>query len=271
LPFHLNVYILIRGSLWATGAWRLDPSLIGSIMKKMNFAATALVVAALALVVVSCGTKAAAPAKDAAGAAATSKADISYAFGVAVGASLKDTNVQIDYTQFVAGIKDFVEKDKPRITMEDAQKIIQESILAAMQKKGEENMAQETKFLAENGKKTGVTTTASGLQYEVIKQGTGPKPKETDTVKVDYVGTFIDGKEFDSSIKSGQPAVFPVGMVIPGWVEGIQLMNVGSKYKFYIPSALAYGEQGSQGAIAPNTMLIFEVELLDIEPPEAKK
>lgn len=237
-------------------------------MKKMNFAVTAVAIAALSLVVVSCGNKTAAPATDA---AATSKADISYAFGVAVGASLKDTNVQIDYTQFVAGIKDFVEKGKPRITMEDAQMIIQESILAAMKKQGEENMAQETKFLAENGKKAGVTTTASGLQYEVLKQGTGPKPKETDIVKVDYVGTFIDGKEFDSSIASGQPAVFPVGMVIPGWVEGIQLMNVGSKYRLYIPSALAYGEQGSQGAIAPNTMLIFEVELLGIEPPEAQE
>jgi len=239
-------------------------------MKKMNFAVAALAIAVLSLVVVSCGSKTAAPAKDAA-AGTTSKADISYAFGVAVGASLKDTNVQIDYTQFVAGIKDYVEKDKPRITMEDAQKIIQDSILAAMKKKGEDNLAQETKFLAENGKKAGVTTTASGLQYEVLKQGTGPKPKETDTVKVDYVGTFIDGKEFDSSVKTGKPAVFPVGMVIPGWVEGIQLMNVGSKYKFYIPSALAYGDQGSQGAIAPNTMLIFEVELIDIEPPEAKK
>lgn len=238
-------------------------------MKKMNFTMAALAIAVLSLVVVSCGSKTAASAEDAAG--TTSKADISYAFGVAVGASLKDTNVQIDYTQFVAGIKDYVEKDKPRITMEDAQRIIQESILAAMQKQGEENLAQETKFLAENGKKAGVTTTASGLQYEVLKQGTGPKPKETDIVKVDYVGTFMDGKEFDSSIESGQPAVFPVGMVIPGWVEGIQLMNVGSKYKLYIPSALAYGEQGAQGAIAPNTMLIFEVELLDIEPPEAQE
>ncbi|GAB1457014.1 hypothetical protein MASR2M48_23220 [Spirochaetota bacterium] len=95
--------------------------------------------------------------------------------------------------------------------------------------------------------------------------GSGPKPLETDTVRVDYVGTFIDGKEFDSSIKGGEPAVFPVAMVIPGWVEGIQLMPVGSKYKFYIPSALAYGEQGSQGGIQPNTMLIFEVELLGIE------
>jgi len=226
-------------------------------------------VAALSFSIVSCGAKdgAEAAAKDAAGA---SKSDVSYAFGVAIGSSLKDTGVEIDYAKFVDGIKDVIEKDKPAITMQDAQMTIQTAIMQAMQAIAARNIEAEAAFLAENGKKAGVTTTASGLQYEVITAGTGPRPAETDTVRVDYVGTFLDGKEFDSSAAAGEPVVFPVAMVIPGWVEGIQLMPVGSKYKFYIPSALAYGEQGSQGGIEPNKTLVFEVELLGIEPPAAE-
>ena len=231
-------------------------------MKKTILALAA--VAALSFSFASCGAQE--KSADAASGEGASKADVSYAFGVAVGGSLKDTGVEIDYDKFVAGIKDVVEKDKPKVTMEEAQMTIQVAIMGAMQKIAEKNAAAETAFLAENAKKAGVTTTASGLQYEVITQGTGPKPVETDTVRVDYVGTFLDGKQFDSSIDGGEPAVFPVAMVIPGWVEGIQLMPVGSKYKFYIPSALAYGEQGSQGGIEPNTTLVFEVELLGIEP-----
>ncbi len=121
-------------------------------------------------------------------------------------------------------------------------------------------------FLAENAKKEGVKTTASGLQYKALKEGTGPKPKATDTVTVNYRGTFIDGKEFDSSYKRNQPATFPLNGVIKGWTEGLQLMPVGSKYMFYIPPALAYGERGYPGAVPPNSVLIFEVELLSIKP-----
>ncbi|PKL23769.1 MAG: peptidylprolyl isomerase [Spirochaetae bacterium HGW-Spirochaetae-3] len=232
-------------------------------MKKTVLVAAAI--AAISFSIVSCG------AKDGAKDAATgSKADVSYAFGVAIGSSLKDTGVEIDYAKFVDGMKDVIEKDKPSITMEDAQMTIQAAIMQAMQAVAARNSEAEAAFLAENGKKAGVTTTASGLQYEVIKDGTGSKPTLADTVRVNYVGTFIDGKQFDSSAESEEPVVFPVAMVIPGWVEGIQLMPVGSKYKFYIPSMLAYGEQGSQGGIEPNKTLIFEVELLAIEPPAAE-
>jgi FKBP-type peptidyl-prolyl cis-trans isomerase len=120
-------------------------------------------------------------------------------------------------------------------------------------------------FLEENGKKEGVTTTASGLQYKVIKAGTGARPKATDTVNVHYKGTFLDGKTFDSSYDRGQPISFPLNRVIPGWTEGVQLMPVGSTYEFYIPSNLAYGEAGAGGAIPPNSTLIFVVELLKIQ------
>ncbi len=226
-------------------------------------------VAALSFSVSACGSKEETKEAAVPGALA-SKSDVSFAFGVAVGSSLKDTGVEIDYKQFVAGIKDIIENEKPTVSIEEAQNTIQVAIMAAMKVKSDKNLEAETAFFAENGKKAGVTTTASGLQYEVLTLGTGPKPLETDPVRVDYVGTFLDGKEFDSSIASGEPAVFPVAMVIPGWVEGIQLMPVGSKYKFYIPSMLAYGEQGSQGGIEPFKTLVFEVELLGIEPPETK-
>lgn len=228
-------------------------------MKKSIIALAA--VAVMSFSFVSCGTKNTDTKAD----GAASKADISYAFGVAIGASIKDTGVAIDYAKFVDGIKDVVEKNKPKVSMEEAQMTIQVAIMESMQKIAQKNAEAETAFFAQNAKKTGVVTTASGLQYEIITQGSGPKPVESDTVRVDYVGTFLDGKQFDSSIEAGEPAVFPVAMVIPGWVEGIQLMPVGSKYKFYIPSALAYGEQGSQGGIAPNSTLVFEVELLGIE------
>jgi FKBP-type peptidyl-prolyl cis-trans isomerase len=120
-------------------------------------------------------------------------------------------------------------------------------------------------FLEANGKKEGVTTTASGLQYKVIKAGTGAQPKATDTVKVHYKGTFLDGKTFDSSYDRGEPISFPLNRVIAGWTEGVQLMPVGATYEFYIPSNLAYGERGAGGAIPPNATLIFVVELLGIE------
>ncbi|MEQ1559325.1 MAG: FKBP-type peptidyl-prolyl cis-trans isomerase [Methyloglobulus sp.] len=129
----------------------------------------------------------------------------------------------------------------------------------------EENKAAGEKFLAENGKKPTVKTTASGLQYEVLTAGTGKaSPAATDKVTVHYKGTSLDGKEFDSSYSRGEPTSFPLNAVIPGWTEGVQLMTEGAKYKFYIPSALAYGENGAGGKIGPNEALIFEVELIKI-------
>ncbi len=217
-------------------------------------------------------------AKDAAAAEATdkaskpvSKADASYAFGLAIGTSLKETGVEMDYSAFVKGMKDVLENKKTKMTTDEATEKIQAAIGAAMEKKAAESLEAEKKYLAENGKKTGVITTASGLQYEVVKEGTGAKPTATDVVKVDYVGTLLNGSTFDSSISRGEPAIFPLDRVIPGWAEGIQLMSVGGKYKFYIPSALAYGSSGAGGVIGPNETLIFEVDLLSIEPPQASQ
>ncbi|HSB96405.1 MAG TPA: FKBP-type peptidyl-prolyl cis-trans isomerase, partial [Spongiibacteraceae bacterium] len=136
---------------------------------------------------------------------------------------------------------------------------------------GEKNKAASEAYLAENAKKDGVKTTASGLQYKVETEGKGAKPKATDTVEVNYRGTLVDGTEFDSSYKRGQTVTFPVNGVIPGWSEALQLMTVGSKYQLYIPSDLAYGPGGTGGAIGPNQALVFEVELVDIKKPEDGK
>jgi FKBP-type peptidyl-prolyl cis-trans isomerase len=133
---------------------------------------------------------------------------------------------------------------------------------------GEKNASEGTKFLEENKKKDGVKTTASGLQYKALKQGTGAQPKESDTVTVNYRGTLINGAEFDSSYKRGQPATFPLSGVIKGWTEGLQLMKVGSKYQLFVPPNLAYGDRAAGPDISPNSTLIFEVELLGVKPPE---
>jgi FKBP-type peptidyl-prolyl cis-trans isomerase FkpA len=207
-------------------------------------------------------------AKPATATGAVSKTDVGYAFGVIIGTNMKTAGVDVDYDAFLSGVKDVLEKNAPKVAVADAQKTVQNALVAGLAKKAQANLARETKFLADNGKKTGVVTTASGLQYEVLKAGTGPKPQATDTVKVDYVGTLIDGTTFDSSIEKKEPAVFPLSAgVIPGWQEGILLMNVGSKYRLYIPSKLAYGENGTSGKIGPNDTLIFDVDLLSIEPP----
>ena len=203
-------------------------------------------------------------------AAASSKTDVSYAFGVAIGTSLATTGVEIDNAAFMSGLKDVLAKKPTRIKAADAQGIIQTAIGEAQAKLADANKAKEAEFLAANGKKDGVKTTASGLQYQVITEGTGPKPSATDTVKVDYVGTLLDGSTFDSSIARKEPAVFQVGQVIPGWAEAVQLMTVGSKYKVWIPAGLAYGAQGIPGKIGPNSTLVFEVSLLSIEAPAKK-
>lgn len=128
----------------------------------------------------------------------------------------------------------------------------------------EENKVAGEKFLAENGKNPGIVTTASGLQYQVLQEGNGASPKATDEVTVHYKGTTIDGKEFDSSYSHGAPATFPLNRVIPGWTEGVQLMKEGAKYRFFIPSQLAYGERGAGSRIGPNSALIFDVELIKV-------
>jgi FKBP-type peptidyl-prolyl cis-trans isomerase len=228
-------------------------------------------VIALAVILASCqGNNTATGASPSPSAsAAPSKADASYAFGVAIGTSIASTAVAVDYDAFLNGVKDVMEKKTPKVTTEQANTTIQAAIADAQKKLGETNAAKEKEFLATNGKKDGIKTTASGLQYQVVKEGTGKKPVATDTVKVDYVGKLLDGTTFDSSVERKQPAVFQVGGVIPGWAEAVQLMSVGSKYKVWIPSSLAYGEQGAGGKIGPNACLEFEIDLLSIEAPEA--
>lgn len=195
----------------------------------------------------------------------------SYMIGLDIGGSLKGLYTEIDYNALLWGIQD-VMKEREHLITDSAMMALKQEFNMEMQTKhmakmkddGEKNVKNGDSFLAENKSKAGVTTTASGLQYSVIKQGTGPKPKATDAVKVHYRGTLLDGKEFDSSIKRGEPVEFPVSGVIPGWTEALQLMNVGSKYKLVVPPSLAYGERGAGPDIGPNAVLVFEVELLEI-------
>lgn len=196
--------------------------------------------------------------------------DVGYAFGLLMGQSLSTSGLTYDQATVIQGLQDALTQGaKPRMDAEAAKTVINTALIAVEAKATQAKVEKEQKWLADHGKAKGVVTTTTGLQYEVLKKGTGAKPTTDDVVKVDYVGTLTDGSEFDSSIARGEPAVFPVGQVIPGWVEGIQLMEVGAKYRFAIPSALAYGAEGAGGVIPPYATLIFEVELLSIEAPEA--
>jgi len=184
------------------------------------------------------------------------KDKVSYSVGMNIGANLSRQKVDINPDVLAAGIKDAI-AGKTQLTQDQVKDVTA----------GEKNKTDGVKFLEENKKKEGVKTTASGLEYKVLKEGTGPQPKATDMVTVNYRGTLIDGTEFDSSYKRGQPATFPLNGVIKGWTEGLQLMKQGSKYQFVVPSNLAYGERSVGPDIAPNATLIFEVELLDVKPP----
>lgn len=199
---------------------------------------------------------------------------VSYFYGTQMGGQFQEMGIEINVDALASGVKDTLDKKDPKYSREELMAVMgqfEQAMNAKMQKEMEEaavkNQAEGEKFLAENSKRSGVTTTASGLQYEVIKKGEGAKPKATDVVTVHYAGTLINGTEFDSSIKRGEPANFPLNQVIAGWTEGLQLMPVGSKYKFFVPAKLAYGEQGPR-AIGPNSTLIFEVELLNIGAAE---
>src|ERR1700682_4802374 len=197
------------------------------------------------------------------------KDKVSYAVGLNVGSNFKKQGQELNPDAVLAGLKDAQSGKTPalseqemRETMETWSKQMEDKQKAA----GEKNAAEGAKFLEENKKKDGVKTTASGLQYKVIKEGNGAKPKESDTVTVNYRGTLTNGTEFDSSYKRGQPASFPVKGVIPGWTEALQLMKTGSKYQLFIPAELAYGARAMGPDIGSNSALIFEVELLDVKP-----
>jgi FKBP-type peptidyl-prolyl cis-trans isomerase FklB len=195
----------------------------------------------------------------------------SYSLGLNVGFTFKQQNLELNLDAFAAGFKDAMSGKKPLMTEQEVRETMMAFEKDMQQKQAEtaqKNAAEGKKFLAENKTKEGVKTNASGLQYKVLKEGSGAQPKSSDAVTVNYRGTLIDGTEFDSSYKRGQPATFPVGGVIKGWTEALQLMKVGSKYQLFIPASLAYGEQGRPG-IPPNSILIFEVELMDVKPPQA--
>lgn len=190
---------------------------------------------------------------------------VSYSLGVSVANNLKSSGFEtIESSAISAAFNDVFSENDVKISEEDANALIQDYFMELSQKKSQEATNKGQAFLVENASKEGVVTTASGLQYQVLTEGQGAKPVASDEVTVHYHGTLIDGTVFDSSVDRGQPATFPVGGVIQGWVEALQLMNIGSKYKLFIPSNLAYGERGAGGLIGPNETLIFEVELLSI-------
>lgn len=193
---------------------------------------------------------------------------LSYALGLSFGQNLRQNNIKgIDYSSFAQGIESMCEGKEPALDIKEAQDLLNEYFTAQQaeaSKKFEAVKKEGEDFLAENAKKDGIKVTESGLQYEVITEAIGQKPVEADQVKVHYHGQLIDGTVFDSSVNRGEPATFGVNQVIAGWVEGLQLMPVGSKWRLFIPYTLAYGEQGAGQAIPPFAALIFEVELLEI-------
>ena len=252
-----------------------------SSAQQMNLKAVVagIFLAGLALPFSACSKSAPPPAPKTADAAAAKPAGavqglespeqkVCYGIGYNMGANFaKQAKITLDRDALKAGLDDGLAMAKTRISEADIQAafaIVQQKVTAAMAVEGEKQQALANAFLEQNRKRPGVTVTASGLQYEVLTKGFGPKPKATDTVKVHYHGTFIDGKVFDSSVARGEPIEFPVTGVIPGWIEALQLMSVGDKWKLFIPPALAYGPRGKDD-IPPNTALVFEVQLISIK------
>jgi FKBP-type peptidyl-prolyl cis-trans isomerase FkpA/FKBP-type peptidyl-prolyl cis-trans isomerase FklB len=208
----------------------------------------------------------------------TEKDQVSYMIGMAMAKQLDMAKDEIDVDVIAKAIKTSLAGQKMLLTDQQAAEIaqafsqkMQAKQIAKMMADAKTNLAQGDAFLAKNAKAPGVQTTASGLQYQVITEGKGPKPQPTDVVRVNYKGTLLDGKTFDSSYDRGEPATFSLNQVVPGWQEGIAMMPVGSKYKFWIPAKLGYGDKGTPGGpIPPNATLVFEVELLDIVKQPAK-
>jgi FKBP-type peptidyl-prolyl cis-trans isomerase FklB len=198
----------------------------------------------------------------------TQKERMSYIIGMDIGTNLKKQSVDIDPNILAKGIKDGLAGGKSLLNEQEVREtvaVFQKEMAARLEELGKKNKKEGETFLTENKKKEGVKTLPSGLQYKVIKAGTGKKPKLADTVTTHYRGTLIDGTEFDSSYKRGQPATFQVSGVIPGWTEALQLMEEGAKWQLFIPSNLAYGERGMAGTIGPNATLLFEIELISVQ------
>ena len=201
---------------------------------------------------------------------------ISYALGLSMGNNFRSSGIEkLDIKDFADGVAAVFSGEKPRMTYDEAKAEIQKFFTemearqrAAAEEMGKVNAAAGEAFLSENGKRAEVKITASGLQYEVLEEGAGIQPKANDRVMVHYTGKLIDGTVFDSSVERGEPATFGVTQVIPGWVEALQLMKEGSKWRLFIPSSLAYGPNGAGGVIGPNATLIFDVELIKVFPAE---
>ncbi len=190
---------------------------------------------------------------------------VSYALGLSIGNNFQNSGINSLNTEgFVKGINDVLKGETPEISYDEAKQIINDYFTKLQKERFEINKKAGEEFLSINKGKAGVVTLPSGLQYQVLHMGDGPKPSASDSVKCHYHGTLINGTVFDSSVQRGKPAVFGVSQVIPGWVEALQMMPVGSKWRLFIPSDLAYGERGAGGAIEPNSTLVFDVELLDI-------
>ncbi|MBW2451379.1 MAG: FKBP-type peptidyl-prolyl cis-trans isomerase [Deltaproteobacteria bacterium] len=228
---------------------------------------------ALALVSVwGCGSQESVPAsKEKEVTLDSQKSRISYTIGLNIGRDFVNQEMDIDADVLLAGLQDAMAQKEPRMTEDEMaaevqsfQQDMQAKAEAKMKALAEKNLEEGKAFLAENASKEGVMVTESGLQYKIIEAGTGDAPTESDTVTVHYKGTLIDGTQFDSSYDRGQPATFPVGGVIPGWTEALQLMKPGAKFQIYIPAELAYGERGAGQDIGPNATLIFDVELIEV-------
>lgn len=200
----------------------------------------------------------------------TNHKQFSYMMGVNVGMQMKQQGLDLDLNALARGLADAMGGVELAFTPEELNLIAKnffENKQKADKARGEENLKKQQAFLAENGKKPGIKTTASGLQYQVLKEGTGVQPTIKDEVTVHYKGTLLSGKEFDSSYNRGEPTTFELGRLIPGWKEGIALMKAGAKYRFWVPSKIGYGERGAGGDIGPNELLIFDVELFKVKAP----
>jgi len=200
------------------------------------------------------------------------KDKVSYGIGLNIGKDFKEQEIDVDVNLLSRGVKDSLAGSEPALSeeqMREAFEAFQKEIVAKQEAKSkaaaEKNLKDGEAFMAENGKNEGVVTLPSGLQYKVLEEGSGKTPAASDTVTVNYRGTLIDGSEFDSSYKRGEPATFPVGGVIPGWTEALQLMKEGAKWQIVIPSNLAYAERGAMPVIGPNSTLVFEVELIKVQ------
>ena len=245
-------------------------------MKKIYL--STLVIALIGITMTGCNedkgaTKAPAAATPTAKTTLTTQQEkVGYSIGVQIGSQLAQTKDSLDTDALILGLSDALAQKKPKMTneeMQQAKMTFQQEMQAKAQKQMAEmtlkNKAEGEAFLAANKTKPGVVTLPSGLQYKVLKEGTGPIPTASDTVVTNYTGKLINGKVFDSSVQRGEPATFPVNGVIPGWTEALQKMKVGSKWELVIPADLAYGERGAGQAIAPNSVLIFELELLEVK------